>query len=144
MRHRKTSNRLGRPADQRHAVLRTLATELLRNDEIITTLAKAKALQPEVEKMITKAKQGYLKNYDEVYDRSAGSGEDAEQAAKQIAKAVHLRRQLRAKLYDREVVTRVFDEVAPRYLDRPGGYTRIIKYRHRTGDNAPLAIIQLV
>lgn len=141
MRHRKKIHQLGRPADQRHAVLRALATELLRNDEIITTLAKAKALRPEVEKMITKGKQGYLKDYKKVYEKAKG-GDAA--SAKKVAKAVHLRRQLRAKLYDREVVTRVFDEVAPRYLDRPGGYTRIIKYRDRTGDNAPLAIIQLV
>ncbi len=141
MRHRKSRNLLGRPADQRKAVLRTLATELLRNDEIITTLAKAKALQPEVEKMITKGKQGYVQDYEKVYEKAKGG--DAE-ATRKVAKAVHLRRQLRAKLYDREVVTRVFDEVAPRYLDRQGGYTRIIKYRSRTGDNAPLAIIQLV
>jgi len=141
MRHRKQGHLLGRAADQRKAALRALATELLRNDEIITTLAKAKALRPEVEKLITKGKHGYLKDYDKVKEK-AKKGDAA--AAKKVAHSVHLRRQLRSVLYDREVVTRVFDEVAPRYLDRPGGYTRIIKYRDRTGDNAPLAIIQLV
>ena len=63
MRHRVPGNKLGRPADQRKAVLRSLATELLRYDEITTTLAKAKAVQPEVEKLITKGKKGFLKDH---------------------------------------------------------------------------------
>lgn len=141
MRHRNARHLLGRAADQRNAVLRALATELLRHDEIITTLAKAKALRPHVEKLITKGKQGYLKDYKTLAEKATKG--DAS-AAREVARSVHIRRQLRARLYDREVVTRVCDEVAPRYMDRPGGYTRIIKYRNRTGDNAPLAIIQLV
>lgn len=141
MRHRKTRHKLGRAADQRKAVLRSLSTELLRHEEIITTLAKAKALRPEVEKLITKGKKGHIENYKELAEKAKGG--DAE-AAKEVARAVHLRRQVRAKLYDREVVSRVFDEIAPRYKDRDGGYTRIIKYRNRRGDNAPLALIQLV
>lgn len=141
MRHRKARHLLGRAADQRNAVMRALATELLRHDEIITTLAKAKALRPHVEKLITKGKKGYVKDYKSVHEK-ASKGDAA--AAKEVAHSVHIRRQLRAKLYDREVVSRVVDEVAPRYLERQGGYCRIIKYRDRTGDNAPLAIIQLV
>lgn len=141
MRHRKARHLLGRAADQRNAVMRALATELLRHDEIITTLAKAKALRPHVEKLITKGKKGYLKDYKALHEK-ASKGDAA--AAKEVAHSVHIRRQLRAKLYDREVVSRVVDEVAPRYLERQGGYCRIIKYRDRTGDNAPLAIIQLV
>ncbi|MBK9143849.1 MAG: 50S ribosomal protein L17 [Candidatus Melainabacteria bacterium] len=141
MRHRQARHRLGRPQDQRKAVLRSLATELLRNEEIITTLAKAKALKPEVEKLITKGKKGYLQDYKAQYEKAKGG--DAE-AARKVARCVHLRRQVDSTLYDRDVVTRVFDEIAPRYLDRPGGYTRIIKYRSRRGDNTPLAVIQLV
>lgn len=141
MRHRVPGNKLGRPADQRKAVLRSLATELLRYDEITTTLAKAKAVQPEVEKLITKGKKGYLQDHRNLYEKAKGG--DAE-AAKQVARAVHLRRQVSAYVYDREVVARVFDEVAPRYADRKGGYTRILKAGPRRGDNTPMAIIQLV
>ncbi|MBS2001275.1 MAG: 50S ribosomal protein L17 [Candidatus Obscuribacterales bacterium] len=141
MRHRVPGNKLGRPADQRKAVLRSLATELLRYDEITTTLAKAKAVQPEVEKLITKGKKGYLKDHHALYDKAKGG--DVE-AAKQVARAVHLRRQVSAYVYDRDVVARVFDEVAPRYADRKGGYTRILKAGPRRGDNTPMAIIQLV
>ena len=141
MRHRKTRHKLGRAADQRKAVLRSLSTELLKHEEIITTFAKAKALRPQVEKLITKGKKGYIENYKSVQEKAKG-GDEA--AAKEVARSVHLRRQVRAKLYDREVVTRVFEEIAPRYKERDGGYTRIIKYRNRRGDNAPLAVIQLV
>jgi large subunit ribosomal protein L17 len=141
MRHRVPGNKLGRPADQRKAVLRSLATELLRYDEITTTLAKAKAVQPEVEKLITKGKKGFLQDHHGLYEKAKGG--DVE-AAKQVARAVHLRRQVSAYVYDREVVARVFDEVAPRYTDRKGGYTRILKAGPRRGDNTPMAIIQLV
>lgn len=141
MRHRVPGNKLGRPADQRKAVLRSLATELLRHDEITTTLAKAKAVQPEVEKLITKGKKGFLKDHRSLFEKAKGG--DVE-AAKQVARAVHLRRQVSAYVYDREVVARVFDEVAPRYTDRKGGYTRILKAGPRRGDNTPMAIIQLV
>ena len=141
MRHRKTRHHLGRPKDQREALLRSLATELLRHDEIITTLAKAKALRPHVEKLITKGKKGYISNYAEVAEKARGGDQEA---ATQVGKAVHIRILMRATLYDIEVVQRVFDEVAPRYLDRQGGYTRIIKFDHRRGDNAPMAIIQLI
>ncbi len=141
MRHRVPGTKLARPADQRKALLRSLATELLRYDEITTTLAKAKAVQPQVEKLITKGKKGYLENHHSLYEKAKAG--DAE-AAKQVARAVHLRRQVGSYVYDREVVTRVFDEVAPRYMDRKGGYTRILKAGPRRGDNTPMAIIQLV
>ena len=141
MRHRKTRHKLGRAADQRKAVLRSLSTELIRHEEIITTLAKAKALRPEVEKLITKGKKGYIENYKEVYEKAKGGDAEAKQ---EVERSVHLRRQVLKKVYDREAVTKVFDEIAARYKDRPGGYTRILKYRNRRGDNAPLAVIQLV
>jgi large subunit ribosomal protein L17 len=141
MRHRLPGNRLGRPADQRKAILRSLATELLRHDEIITTLAKAKAVRPEVEKLITKGKKGIIADHKTLSEK-AKKGDAA--AAKEIARAVHLRRQVASFIYDGEVVKRVFEEVAPRYATRPGGYTRILKAGIRRGDATPMAIIQLV
>ncbi|HEY9754606.1 MAG TPA: 50S ribosomal protein L17 [Oculatellaceae cyanobacterium] len=141
MRHRKPKHRLARPADQRKAVLRALATELLRHDEIVTTFAKAKAVQPQVERLITLGKKGHLKDHHALYEKAKAG--DAE-AAKQVAKSVHLHRQASAYLYDKEVVTRVFDEIAPRYETRQGGYTRIMKAGPRRGDATPMAIIQLV
>ncbi len=118
MRHRKPKHRLARPADQRKAVLRALATEILRHDEIVTTFSKAKAVQAQVERMITLGKKGYLADHHALYDKAKAGDLDA---AKQVAKAVHLHRQAAAYLYDKAVVTRVFDEIAPRYLDRSGG-----------------------
>ena len=141
MRHRVPGNRLSRPQDQRKAVLRSLTTELLRHDEITTTLAKAKALRSEAEKIITLAKKGRLEDYQAVSKRAKEG--DAE-AAKQLARALHCRRQVAAYLYDGEVVKKVFDETAVRCAKRQGGYTRIIKAGIRRGDATPMAIIQLV
>lgn len=142
MRHRVPRNTLGRPYDQRRAVLRSLATELLRHDEITTTLAKAKAVRSEAERMITLAKHGKLSGANTEVFQKAKSG-DAN-AAKELAQHVHTRRQMAAYLYDADVVRRVYDVVAPRYTDRKGGYTRIIRSGFRRGDAAPMAIIQLV
>ncbi len=141
MRHRVPGNRLGRPQDQREALLRSLTTELLRHDEIVTTLSKAKALRSEAERIITKGKKGQVADYNAIYEKAQKG--DAE-AAKKVARAVHLRRQVRGYLYDRDVVHRVFEEIAPRYKDRQGGYTRIIKIGPRRGDATPMALIQLV
>lgn len=141
MRHRVPGNRLGRPYDQHRAVLRSLTTELLRHDEIITTLAKAKAVKSEAEKMITVAKRARLSDHHDVFAK-AKSG-DAE-AAHKLALNMNAHRKMAAYIYDKDVVKRVFDEVAPRYEKRPGGYTRIIKIGHRRGDAAPMALIQLV
>jgi large subunit ribosomal protein L17 len=113
MRHQRKRHLLGRPADQRKAVLRSLTTALLRHDRIETTEAKAKALQSVVEDMITLAKRGDL----------------------------HARRQVAGYVYEKEVVKRLFDEVAPRFKERNGGYTRIVKTPPRRGDAAPMAII---
>lgn len=141
MRHRVPGNRLGRPQDQRQALLRSLATELLRHDEIVTTLSKAKALRGETERLITKGKKGQVADYKALYEKAQKGDADA---AKAVARAVHLRRQVRAYLYDRDVVHRVFEEIAPRYKDRQGGYCRIIKIGPRRGDATPMALIQLV
>jgi len=130
MRHRVPGNRLNRPHDQHRAVLRSLATELLRHDEIFTTLSKAKAVRSEAEKMITLAKRSHLADYADLQ--------------KKLASHVHVRRQIAAYVYDKEVVSRVYDVVAPRYESRQGGYTRIIRAGYRRGDAAPMALIQLV
>ena len=141
MRHRVPGNRLSRPKDQLDAVLRSLATELLDHDEIVTTVSKAKAVRSHVEKMITLAKKGQIADYKSVLKKAK---EGDAKAAKQIARSLHLRRQVAAFIYDDAVVKKVFDETAPRYLDRNGGYTRIVRAGFRRGDAAPMAIIQLV
>ena len=144
MRHRVPGNRLSRPYDQNKAILRSLATELLRHDEIVTTLSKAKAVRSHAEKMITLAKHGLLADK-EIYNKAkSNDAQVASEASKQIAKHVHCRRQLLAFIYDKEVVNRAFDELAPRYEKRQGGYTRIVKTHFRRGDAAPMALIQLV
>ena len=141
MRHRVPGHQLGRPADQRKAVLRALATALLRHDEIETTLAKAKAVRSHAEKIITKGKHGQVGDYKALHEKAKNGDKEA---AKEVARVVHLRRQVSSYLYDKEVVRKVFDNIAPRYKDRQGGYTRIIKIGPRRGDNSEMAIIQLV
>jgi len=116
MRHRYKKPRLGRPADQRKALLRGLCTELLRNGRITTTTARAKAMRPYVEHMVTLAKGGSL----------------------------HQRRQALAYIYDKQLVHALFEEVPNRYGERAGGYTRIFQTLNRQGDNAPMSIIELV
>lgn len=104
----------GSPAHQRH-ILANLAKDLFRHGRIKTTEAKARALRPYAERLITKAKQGDL----------------------------HNRRQVLAKLNDRDVVAYLFEEVAPRFADRNGGYTRMLKLAPRKGDNARMALVEL-
>lgn len=116
MRHRNAFRRLGRNTEHRDALLRNLATSLLLHEQIRTTLPKAKELRPYVEKLITKAREDTL----------------------------HRKRQASGVLYREDVVRKLFEDVGPRYLQRPGGYTRIIKAGFRHGDNAPMAIIELV
>ncbi len=141
MRHRVPGNRLSRPYDQQKAVLRSLATELLRHEEIETTLAKAKAVRGEAERLITLAKRGYLADRASLAKKAS---EGDEEAARRIARSLHCRRQVAAYLYDGDVVKKIFEQTAPRYLERKGGYTRIIRSGIRRGDAAPKAIIQLV
>jgi large subunit ribosomal protein L17 len=116
MRHRCRVPKLGRAADQRKALIRTLTTELLRYGEITTTLTRAKVIRSEAEKMITLAKDGTL-------------------SARRMAGAV---------LYDQELVQSLFTAVPERYGSRAGGYTRILRTVNRRGDNAPMAVIRLV
>lgn len=116
MRHGCRVPHLGKPADQRKALLRSLATELLRHGQIKTTKARAKALRAEVDHIITLAKDGSL-------------------AA---------RRQALGYIYDKKIVHAVFAEAQERYKDRNGGYTRVVRTLRRRGDNAEMAIIELV
>ena len=116
MRHRIAGRKLGRPTDHRLALYRNLATDLLRYEKIQTTEAKAKEVRSLAESMITKAKGG----------------------------GIHNRRQVLAELYDPTVVDKLFETLAPRFQDREGGYTRIIKIGPRKGDAAPLVQLELV
>lgn len=116
MRHRKAGKKLGRDSAHRKAVLRNLVTSLLRHEEISTTHAKAKVLRPVAEKMITLAKRGDL----------------------------HARRQALSYIMDKSVTHKLFDQMKDRFLDRHGGYIRILKTGYRTGDNAPLVTVQLL
>jgi large subunit ribosomal protein L17 len=116
MRHRKGGFKLGRNTSHRRALLRNLVTSIILHDRIETTLTKAKASRPIVEKMITLGKNG----------------------------SVHARRQALAYLMTPEAVDRLFTTVAPRYATRPGGYSRIVKAGPRKGDAAEVAFIELL
>ena len=108
--------KLGRSSAHRKAMLRNLVTDLLREGRITTTDTRAKEARRQAEKMITLSKRGDL----------------------------HARRQVLAYVYDESVVTKLFDEIAPKYEDRQGGYTRILKLGPRKGDNAELVFLELV
>jgi large subunit ribosomal protein L17 len=117
MRHLKAGRKLGRNASHRHALMRNLARALFEHGRIITTVEKAKELRPFAEKLITLAKKGTL----------------------------HARRLAVARLHDKEMVTKLFKEIAPRFADRPGGYTRVIKrHERRLGDGGRTAFIELL
>ncbi len=116
MRHRCRVPQLGKPADQRKALLRALTTELLRHGRITTTKVRAKAVRSEAERMITLAKNGSLP----------------------------ARRQAMGYVYDKQLVHALFEKAQERYGNREGGYTRIMRTVSRRGDNADMAIIELV
>ncbi len=135
MRHKVTGAILGRPSDERIALRRSLITELFDHGRIKTTQAKAKAVRGEAEKMITIAKRGLKAAKD-----SAGS--ETERVGK--VRQDSARRLLEGRLYGDKVVRKVFEEIAPRYLERPGGYTRILKLGLRKGDASQMVILELV
>ncbi|NND02401.1 MAG: 50S ribosomal protein L17 [Acidimicrobiia bacterium] len=112
----KKGPRLGGSPSHQRKILANLAASLIVEERITTTQARAKLLRPYVEKMITKARRGDL----------------------------HSRRLVLKKIQDTDVITKLFDDVAPRYEDRPGGYTRIVKLGPRRGDGAEMALIELV
>jgi large subunit ribosomal protein L17 len=122
MRHQIAGRRLGRSTGQRTALFRNLVTELFRHGKIRTTEAKAKAIRPDAERLITIAKRGLN---EESY-------------------ALHARRLAAARLNGPDVVKVLFDEIAPRFEARPGGYTRILKLGPRKGDGAEIVLLELV
>jgi large subunit ribosomal protein L17 len=116
MRHRMAQRKLGRPTDHRLAMIRNLITELLRHERIRTTEARARELRREAEKVITLAKTN----------------------------DIHHRRLAQTKVFDQKMVTKLFDELGPRYAARPGGYIRMVKLMPRKGDSAPMAQVELL
>ena len=116
MRHRKSGRQLNRNASHRKAMFKNMAVSLLRHEQIKTTLPKAKELRKVVEPLITLASRASVAN----------------------------RRLAFARLRDRDMVSKLFDDLGPHFADRPGGYTRILKCGHRVSDNAPMAYVQLV
>jgi large subunit ribosomal protein L17 len=124
--HRRKGRKLKRTASHRKALLSNLSVSLIKNKKITTTVAKAKELRTFIEPLITKSIRALKTNEN-------GSG-----------KNVHLRRVVNAFLRDRSAVKTLFDEIAPKVLERHGGYTRVLKIGKRLGDAADLAIIELV
>ena len=137
MRHRVSGRRLNRDTAHRNALRKNMIAELLIHEEILTTEAKARMLRPAAEKIITLAKRGLATN--------------------DPAQTVHARRLAAARIArfrqvededgsveEVDVVKKLFDDIAPRYADRPGGYTRVVKIGKRSGDNADMAMIMLV
>lgn len=116
MRHRKSGRKLNRNSSHRKAMFRNMSAALFEHEIIQTTLPKAKELRRKAEPLITLAKEDSVAN----------------------------RRVAFARLRDRDVVTKLFNELGPRYKERPGGYLRILKSGFRSGDNAPMAIVELV
>ena len=125
MRHRVAHRKLGRVTEHRLSLLRNQAQALLRHERISTTVAKAKELRPFVEHLITVAKRGIADGDDPI-------------------RAVNARRMVRRDLADRAVAAKLFDTIAPRFSDRPGGYTRLIRLGFRRGDAAEMAQVELI
>jgi len=123
MRHHVAGYKLGRSKDQRKALRRTLVKQLFENNRIKTTKAKAKAIRPDAEKLITLAKNSM-------------NASDIEK--------VNARRNAAAFLADADIVKKLFDDIAPRFESRPGGYTRILKLGLRAGDSSEMVVLELV
>ncbi|AQS41271.1 MAG: 50S ribosomal protein L17 [Candidatus Tokpelaia hoelldobleri] len=116
MRHGKSGRKLNRTASHRKAMFANMAASLIEHEQIVTTLPKAKEIRPIVEKLVTLGKRGDL----------------------------HARRQAISAIRDAKLVAKLFDTLAPRYATRNGGYLRIVKAGFRTGDNAPMAVVEFV
>ena len=116
MRHRIAGRKLNRTSQHRQMLFRNMAQALIKHEQIVTTLPKAKELRPLMDRLITLGKRGDL----------------------------HARRQAYARLRDNKLTAKLFDSLAPRYKDRQGGYVRVLKAGFRYGDNAPMAVIELV
>jgi large subunit ribosomal protein L17 len=170
MRHRVAGRKLGRTSGQRRALYRNLVTDLLRHGRLQTTEVKAKAIRGKAEKLITLSRRGQAEAIlDEVRlaalvqkkralkllalareaedpdlsdEERASKETQLEQTVREIG--VHARRLAAARLSSPEVVSKLFSELGPRFQERPGGYTRILKLGYRKGDATPMALIELV
>lgn len=150
MRHLKNRHRLNRPQDQRKALLRSLATALITHGEITTTLAKAKALKPFVEKLVTRGKQGDVHSRrmvsKKIYDNLTGNIMCAD--CKKVLLIEELQEEkcneCGGKVISETVLRKLFSSIAKEYEGRNGGYTRIYHLPPRRGDAAPMALIQFV
>jgi large subunit ribosomal protein L17 len=118
MRHRNQGRKLNRTSAHREAMFANMAAALIKHEQIKTTLPKAKELRPIVEKLVTLSRRG--------------------------AADLHARRQALSQIKDKTQVKKLFDVLGPRYAERPGGYTRVLKAGFRHGDNAPMAIIEFI
>ncbi len=128
MRHRKRGRKFGRKTDPRHALRRDVVNALFRHGRIVTTIAKAKEFRPWAERLITIARRGA-----------------AARAADDQATALNAYRRLLKDLHDERIVHALISDIGPRFADRPGGYTRIMRVaRGRLGDNAPTVVFELV
>jgi large subunit ribosomal protein L17 len=125
MRHRVAHRKLGRVTEHRLSMLRNQATALLRYEHLTTTVPKAKELRPFVERLITVAKRGLA-------------------AGEANARVLNARRLVMEDLQDREVVSKLFETIAPRFAERPGGYTRLMRTGFRRGDSAETAMVELL
>ncbi len=123
MRHKVAGYKLGRSKDEREALRRNLIKQLIKHERVQTTRAKAEAVRGQAERLITLAKRG-------------NAGDEAD--------GVHARRLAAARLGDAEAVKKLFDDLASRFEDRPGGYTRIVKLGQRQGDAAEMVILEFV
>jgi large subunit ribosomal protein L17 len=164
MKHRKAGRHLKRTSGQRRALYRNLMTELFRHERIKTTETKARAVRPLAEKVVTKARKARwerlveLAKQRDVQKLSAWFNEKRahqlieladqqnEDGLGQMAQemALHARRQVLATLTDKEIANKLVEEIAPRFEDRAGGYTRMFKLGTRKGDAADMAILELV
>src|SRR5258707_846090 len=125
MRHRVAHRKLGRVTEHRISMLRNQATALLKYEHLTTTVPKAKELRPFVERLITVAKRGLA-------------------AGEANGRVLNARRLVMQDLQDREVVSKLFETIAPRFAARPGGYTRLMRTGYRKGDSAELAMVELI
>ena len=116
MRHRQTGRKLNRTSSHRKSLFKNMSQALIKHEQIVTTLPKAKELKPKIDKVITIGKKNILSN----------------------------KKKLFSKLQDKKSVTKVFEELSKRYSSRKGGYSRVLKAGFRTGDDAPMAVIELV
>ena len=138
MRHLKKGRKLSRTPSHRKAMFRNMATSLVECERIETTHSKALDLRGEVERLVTMAKKAL------VFTKDAANASDAQQKQRLEAAALHKRRLIASMVKSRVAVQKLMGELATRYENRPGGYTRVVKIDHRRGDHAPVSLIEFL